>query len=128
MSIKLIQARLAVVTAAPVLEDTPQNRQMVITKFAKKFMPAGTKFSHHGAEWLKKGGHAGSNAMVACEKRAEALGFVHQDDSNDSNADGSSTSSASVFKHPAGWMLRTNASYGSTASSNYFHCNLTPPK
>jgi hypothetical protein len=106
MNIKSFSPRLA---AAPVLEDTPQNRQMVITRFAKKFMPSGTRFDHHGAHWLKRGGHAGANALRNCEKRAEALGFVEQTQSNDSSPDGSRTSDGTTYKHPVGWVLVVTA-------------------
>ena len=102
-----------------------ENYEAALAKLAKAIMPAGFTVSYGRAEWMKRGGHAGSNAIVTCVKKAEAKGFKKEDHDFSGSPDGSNMGSGTTYRSPEGWTLHVSSSYGYTKATNSFYIILT---
>lgn len=113
-------------------DDTKPGRNAVadefviaLKKMAKSVLPSGFTINGPSAEWRKRGGHAGSNALSVCIQRAEAAGFKAESNDPHGSPDGSTMGHTDTFRHPDGWTLNVRSSYGSTAADNNYMAALT---
>jgi hypothetical protein len=98
------------------------------TKLLKRVMPTGSKVHEDGAEWYKRGGHAGTQMVHRLRERATAAGFATPTVEHTGSPDGSVIGHTQALVHPDGWVLTSYMSYGNTAYDNSFGATIKRSK
>lgn len=106
------------------LEDSPEQRKLILSQAAKKILPPGYIVSGDLATWSKQGGHAGADILDRIADKASKLGFKERKQVPFSSPDGSTVGNASVYVKDD-LQLSISSSYGQSKSSNRWYATLT---